>query len=314
MNRLRYAVLIFLFTGIQAFSGVEISFSGVSKETFSQKELSVSYDLPIGPFQNNAIESLQVRGSILKKAWQITKTVETVDSLSENLKKQLKNSEFEILYECNSKSCGGFDFRFNTVILPDPEMHIDLGSFIFFSGRSLSKNPREFVSCIVSRGGESLFVQLFVIGDKAVSNLKIKSLNKVSESVEGNASSLRGTIKDLLDLNGSAILSDVVFKAGSSELMEGDYLSLVDLAKYLKENKDIKIALVGHTDSEGDLAKNIELSRDRAEMVKKKLISEFRVKEERLDFHGIGFLSPRSSNLSSKGRSDNRRVEVIVIK
>jgi outer membrane protein OmpA-like peptidoglycan-associated protein len=314
MNRLHYAALIFFFTGIQAFAEVEISFSGVSTETFSEEQLSVSYDLPVGPFQNGVIESLQVRGSMLKKAWEITKTIETVDSLSENLRKQLKKSGFEILYECNSKSCGGFDFRFNTVILPDPEMHIDLGSFKFFSGRSLSKTPREFVSCIVSRGGESLFVQLFFIGDEAVSNLKIKSLNKVSESVEGSSSSFRGTIKELLDLNGSAILSDVIFKAGSSELIEGEYLSLVDLAKYLKQNKGIKIALVGHTDAEGDLAKNIELSKDRAEIVKKKLISKFNVKEERLDFHGIGFLSPRSSNSNAKGRSDNRRVEVIVIK
>jgi len=313
MNRLHYAALIFLFTGLQAFAGVEISFSGVSTETFSEEQLSVSYDLPVGPFQNGVIKSLQVRGSLLKKVWQITKTVETVDSLSENLRKQLKNSGFEILYDCNSKSCGGFDFRFNTVILPDPEMHIDLGSFKFFSGRSLLKTPREFVSCIVSRGGESLFVQLFFISDEAVSNLKIKSLNKVSESVEESSSSLRGTIKELLDLNGSAILSDVVFKAGSSELIEGEYLSLVDLAKYLKENKGIKIALVGHTDAEGDLAKNIELSRDRAEIVKKKLISKFNVKEKRLDFHGIGFLSPRSSNSNAKGRSNNRRVEVIVI-
>ena len=69
MNRLHYAALIFFFTGIQAFAEVEISFSGVSTETFSEEQLSVSYDLPVGPFQNGVIESLQVRGSMLKKAW-----------------------------------------------------------------------------------------------------------------------------------------------------------------------------------------------------------------------------------------------------
>ena len=42
------------------------------------------------------------------------------------------------------------------------------------------------------------------------------------------------------------------------------------------------------------------------------LITKLGVSEDQVAARGIGFLAPRASNLTSEGRAQNRRVEVIL--
>jgi OOP family OmpA-OmpF porin len=306
--------LTFLFFATKAHANVEISFSGVAKQTFSEEKPSATYELPVGPFSNGSIKTSLITGTMLKKSWEIKNSTETVVSLKGSLQEQLQKVGFEIIYECEDDVCGGFDFRFHTDILPDPQMHIDLGNYNFFSARRILEQRKEFASCIVSRGGLSLFFQFILISDKPLPELKVGSVNRVSDSVKDLSMSSKKTIQELLDELGSAVLSDVEFKAGSSELKDLDYLSLTDLANYLNANKDLKVVLVGHTDAEGNLERNVELSEERAESVANRLISKFDIRSDRVSFEGIGFLSPRATNKSAEGRNNNRRVEVIILK
>ena len=55
----------------------------------------------------------------------------------------------------------------------------------------------------------------------------------------------------------------------------------------------------------------MELSRKRAEAVVKILISEYKIETARLTPKGVGFLSPKDSNKTEKGRKRNRRVELV---
>ncbi|MGB0635050.1 MAG: OmpA family protein [Paracoccaceae bacterium] len=309
-----YAVLIsnFFITNVNA--ELRINFSGVAKQTFKEEVASTTYELPVGPFSNGSVKTLPVKGKVLKKAWHIKSPSETVTSLRDSVRAQLENEGFKLLYECETQICGGFDFRFHTEILPDPKMHVDLGNYKFFSAQRQTEKHTEFLSCIVSRGGNSLFLQLFLVNNKVFPDLDLKSSNKVGEAVTGSLKYSKKTIHELLDEFGSAVLSDVEFKAGSSDLDDKDYLSLIDLAKYLDINKKFKVVLVGHTDAEGDLDKNVKLSEDRAESVAGRLISQFNIRKDRVSFEGIGFLSPRASNLNAEGRNNNRRVEVIILK
>tara|TARA_Y100000739_G_C20606924_1_gene466129 strand:- start:124 stop:1068 length:945 start_codon:yes stop_codon:yes gene_type:complete len=305
-------VFVILVTKVHA--DLEISFSGVAKQTFSEETTLATYELPIGPFSNGSIKTLLTRGTMLKRAWHIKNTNENVVSLKGSLREQFRDAGFEIIYECDSDGCGGFDFRFQTDILPDPQMHIDLGHYNFFSARRVLGQKTEFASCIVSRGGLSLFFQFILISDKALPKVKVSSANRVNTSVTDGSIKSKKTIQELLDELGSAVLSDVEFKAGSSELKDRDYLSLTNLANYLNINTTLKIVLVGHTDAEGDLDRNVKLSEERAKAVANRLISKFNINPDRVSFQGIGFLSPRATNQNAEGRNNNRRVEIILLK
>ena len=107
--------------------------------------------------------------------------------------------------------------------------------------------------------------------------------------------------------------SDLKFETGSSELSEGTYASLAALAQFMADNPGIKIALVGHTDSQGDLNGNIVLSRHRATSVMERLAEVYQAPQSRMRAEGMGFLAPVASNLTPEGREQNRRVEVILL-
>lgn len=73
----------------------------------------------------------------------------------------------------------------------------------------------------------------------------------------------------------------------------------------------LKLHVVGHTDNVGDLDYNLKLSKARAEAVVNELVSKHKIAADRLKAHGVGPLSPVSSNDSEEGRALNRRVELV---
>jgi OOP family OmpA-OmpF porin len=112
---------------------------------------------------------------------------------------------------------------------------------------------------------------------------------------------------------GFVILADLDFATGTSQLSEGRYGSLQDLADVLLARTDLRVALVGHTDAVGGFAANLALSRARAEAVRSRLIEEYGIEASRLDAEGIAYLGPIASNLTEEGRQRNRRVEAVLL-
>lgn len=68
--------------------------------------------------------------------------------------------------------------------------------------------------------------------------------------------------------------------------------------------------ICGHTDSDGAERYNLELSRKRAERVKKYLAKEHKIPRENLKVEGFGENQPIASNETSEGKAKNRRVEI----
>ena len=113
-------------------------------------------------------------------------------------------------------------------------------------------------------------------------------------------------IGKLIAANGA----DVNFARGDAALTEFAKRELqksVDRIATLDETTKIKI--VGYTDNIGEEAANIELSRARAEAVKRFFI-ERGIAEERITTEGEGPKNPIASNATAEGRSLNRRVEI----
>jgi outer membrane protein OmpA-like peptidoglycan-associated protein len=78
----------------------------------------------------------------------------------------------------------------------------------------------------------------------------------------------------------------------------------------VKNNR--KLLVVGHTDSQGEAIDNMKVGLIRATNVKDKLLS-YGMKEKDVLAESEGERVPLVSNTSSRGRQQNRRVEIIII-
>ncbi|WP_413852025.1 OmpA family protein [Albidovulum sp.] len=267
-----------------------------------------SYALPVGPWKAGKVESLRTEGEVTQTAWRIRDGSVTTMGLLATLRDQLGREGFEILFECAADECGGFDFRFATPVLPEPEMHVDLGDFRFLSARRETGDAPDYVSLLVSKSTDSGYVQMTRVGAALVQPLPIAAAEFSPQESAPSSDSLA----DQLVANGKVVLGDLRFATGSTELGGEDFPSLDALADFLSAHPDKAIALVGHTDAEGPLAANVAVSRKRAQSVVDRLVSLHGVNPAQLTADGVGYLSPLASNLTPEGRSQNRRVEAMI--
>lgn len=106
-------------------------------------------------------------------------------------------------------------------------------------------------------------------------------------------------------------LGDVLFATGSAEIQGGTNQNLEKLVNFLNQYPDRNVLIEGHTDNVGSAAFNQNLSRQRAESVRRFLTGRG-IESQRLSVYGYGFERPIASNDSETGRQQNRRVEVII--
>jgi outer membrane protein OmpA-like peptidoglycan-associated protein len=126
------------------------------------------------------------------------------------------------------------------------------------------------------------------------------------------ASGLPDTRNKLLT-EGKFSTTGILFDVNAATIKPSSYGTLKDIAIVLKENSSLKVKIVGHTDSDGDGAANLALSKRRAEAVKNMLVNEFSIDESRIQTEGKGASQPAVPNTTSEGKAQNRRVEFIKI-
>lgn len=100
----------------------------------------------------------------------------------------------------------------------------------------------------------------------------------------------------------------IFFESGKDVLKSESFENLNVLAEILREYKEAKVIIEGHTDSQGDDADNLVLSQSRTESVKKYLTSQG-IDESRMSAIGYGESKPVADNATAKGRAFNRRVD-----
>lgn len=119
------------------------------------------------------------------------------------------------------------------------------------------------------------------------------------------------SLEESINKNGKIAVYGILFDVGKSEIKPESNASLKQIIDYLSSNPDVKIYIVGHTDNTGTFAKNLLLSKKRAESIKKYLISTGNIVESRLVAEGVASLCPISTNDTEDGKKLNRRVEIV---
>jgi outer membrane protein OmpA-like peptidoglycan-associated protein len=111
----------------------------------------------------------------------------------------------------------------------------------------------------------------------------------------------------------NAYSKTILFDTGRATIKAESFDSLDAIVGVLNEYETTKFRIEGHTDSSGQKASNLKLSKERAAAVKNYLVSKG-IKEERLSSEGFGSAKPIASNKTVKGRNLNRRVEINLVK
>ncbi|MCY3997683.1 MAG: OmpA family protein [Rhodobacter sp.] len=268
-----------------------------------------SHFLATGPFIDGPMEGVVAEGDLHRQSWRVAGEITTVQLLAP-LRQQLTDAGFEILFECETRACGGFDFRFQIDVLPEPEMHVNLGDYRYLSAKGPADgNGEDYISMILSRSANAGFVHITrVTAGGNTASAAASGMPEPSAMVTGDVREM----VERLELAGYVYLDDLTFETGSSRLGDETFASLTALASYLKTRPDRTVVLVGHTDAVGDLDSNIELSRLRAAAVMERLVIRHEVPPGQVISDGVGFLAPRAGNLTEEGRARNRRVEAVL--
>src|SRR5690606_31003841 len=103
--------------------------------------------------------------------------------------------------------------------------------------------------------------------------------------------------------------SNIYFSTGKYVLLNKSFKGLDEVAKIMKDDPAMKIAIDGHTDNVGSDATNQRLSERRANAVKAYLVKKG-VSEDRITATGYGETKPIADNKTAAGRQQNRRVEL----
>jgi outer membrane protein OmpA-like peptidoglycan-associated protein len=117
--------------------------------------------------------------------------------------------------------------------------------------------------------------------------------------------------RNKLITEGKFVTSGILFDVNSDKIKPQSYGILKDIANVLTDNSSVKVKIVGHTDSDGKDADNLNLSKRRADAVKASLVKDFGIDASRLETDGKGASQPIATNNTAEGKANNRRVEFI---
>ena len=109
------------------------------------------------------------------------------------------------------------------------------------------------------------------------------------------------------------VFDDLHFQLGSTEVTPASLATVNSLASILSAHPAVSVALEGYTDNTGDPTANKKLSLDRALAVKQ-LMVKAGIAASRIMAAGYGQQNPVAPNDTERGRAQNRRLELIVVR
>lgn len=287
-----------------AAQAVELQLPANARQMTARDTVQDRFSAPIGPFADGSVPFRQVMGNVARSSWRIDQAGLTPLQASAPLRAQLEAAGFEVVLDCSEMVCGGYDFRFETEVLPAPNMYVNIRNFHALT----ALRGQEAVSILASASSGATFVQIIQAGSSQ-SQTAVEAIGDVVQSAPAS----QGSLSDRLSQEGHVVLVGLDFESGTSALGAGPFAVLAELSNVMEARPDLRMVLVGHTDNVGSLEGNIALSRSRANAVRQRLIDEFGIAPDRLEGQGMGYLAPLTTNETEVGREANRRVEAVIL-
>lgn len=273
-----------------------------------------SYTLPLGPTkskdgQYKFTESKDLEGAITSILYLAPENRSALEVLR-NYQESLESDGFKPLFSCKAGDCGPYDSLARIHYKNKPPLNSDTNaaSQLLYAAQ-LTRPEQGDVFVVVYAienkfwGNEAKAVKGRVYA--RVDIIETKPMERKMVTVK--AEEMAGEISK----EGKVALYGIYFDTDKAEVKPESAPTLDEIAKLLKNNPDLKILVVGHTDNQGDLAYNMDLSKRRAQAVVKALTGQYGIETSRLTPGGVGFLAPAATNRTEEGRALNRRVELV---
>ncbi|MGB5778957.1 MAG: OmpA family protein [Allopontixanthobacter sediminis] len=167
----------------------------------------------------------------------------------------------------------------------------------YFTGKLKYNNGTAYVSILVYREGSGF-------GRTNIHVLETADMDVGMVGVDPSAMAAD------LERDGQINLQGIYFDTGNYALKPESDPALDNVEALLRLQPQLRLTIIGHTDSTGDTRRNRRLSLDRATSVRNSLISRG-VAPDRLSVVGMGSEQPIATNSTADGRANNRRVMLV---
>jgi len=245
-----------------------------------------------------------------------------------NYQQQLTAKGFTALYECEADGCGSevqdYDGgtswdTFINQLYPRSEfkkwndsdaVRCAGGSFITDVRYTVMKQEKtgEVLALVTHRPG---IVSAYCPEEEWKKHLFTTVVYVKPKAMEANMKLEVSALEKAMGETGKVAIYGILFDTASATIKPESKPSLDEIAKLLKKEAKLTLHIVGHTDGEGTLASNFDLSKRRAEAVKAALVKDYGIAAARLTANGVASLAPVAPNTSDEGRAKNRRVELV---
>jgi outer membrane protein OmpA-like peptidoglycan-associated protein len=111
---------------------------------------------------------------------------------------------------------------------------------------------------------------------------------------------------------GETIELNVLFDTDKFNIKTEYNEELNSFVTFMKKNKKVQVEISGHTDSDSDEKYNLKLSQNRADEIKKYIVSKG-IEASRITTVGYGESKPKYPNDSPENKAMNRRIEAKII-
>lgn len=287
------------------FAGSEIIGQKLNDYDEHTLALGAAYEASSSNYQLR--DSQQVEGKVSRTLY-LAPSGKTTLQVYRNYEKILKGMGFEQLFSCRgNKGCGWHSWFTGAQTLGGlRDYALQLGDdFRYLASHLKRKEGDLYVAMLVYQYDSSA-----VRGWQGRTMIEFNVIELEAMKEEMVLVKAEDLAKGIM-AEGHAAVHQIYFDTASDTLKAESRAAIEQIAKLLKTNPELKIILVGHTDNQGELPYNMDLSQRRAKAVMTALENDFAIPRERLGAAGLGYLAPVASNRSEAGRAMNRRVELI---
>ncbi len=260
-------------------------------------------DVPVKAIEEHNLTNMTLSGRYTSIGY-MNPANASIAAVQKSYSRALEKNGFEEIFSCNGKNeCGHwfsptfFRNKLESMRGPDAEEH---------------SNSRYLLTKL-SRPEGDVYVMLFVYSNtynQTRTWLFVVESEPLGDDLIIVDTDADGMAKAITD-EGRIALYGIHFDTDKSTIKPESETTINEISRLLKEQKDLKLIVVGHTDNQGELEYNMNLSKERAKSVVDTLVNDHGISAGRLMHWGVGFMSPTATNQSDAGRAKNRRVELV---
>jgi outer membrane protein OmpA-like peptidoglycan-associated protein len=225
-----------------------------------------------------------------------------------NYRDELKNKGFEVLFEGDKDAIGeSFPQTYDVDYLGQIFEYSPAAEH-YIAARLPANEGDTYVALFVTEFQDGYVGDMTIPKGRVVVQLDVVETKPMEKKMVAVNS---GEMAKSIGSSGKIALYGIYFDTNKADVKSESEPTLIQIAKLLTENESLKLLVVGHTDNEGGLDSNLDLSRRRAASVVNALVTKYHVSASRLSSNGVGYLSPVANNKTEDGRAKNRRVELV---